>query len=295
MRRYSQSTFTGKKNCGEYVITGIQYLLAIVLLLGYFLFLPIVPYFALFEEDFAYLETGYINDNYFHCTYDYILIEYEHRGPNLAEITTTLENNETLSETRSDVIYWGIFLIFAIISSIFGYYIILICPAFKICLKSYFNENMFCREKVSKLDCCSWKIWILTSIISLLFIISALILALEKPCNNEVSQLYRDYNNNNTDIRITDVEFGYSLWFLLIVFILNVIIICICSFTRNDDLTQYKQSLSDYKTIKKYGADERGALGRSGCEYCNDKRYIKKGCLRKTKCPICNDWELDDF
>ena len=136
MRRYTLSTFNGPKttkNCGEYVINGIQYLLAFVLVLGYCLFLPIIPYFALFEEDFAYLETGYINNNYFHCTYDYILIEYKYRTPNIeTNITTTLENNdEILSETRSDVMYWDIFLILSVTSSIFGYWMILICPAFK--------------------------------------------------------------------------------------------------------------------------------------------------------------------
>lgn len=297
MRRFTISA-PKSKNCCEYVVNGIQYLLGIALVLGYFLFLPTIPYFALFAENYANIQIGEINHNEFHCTYHYIKIQLE----NTTNITMIemYNDNEILSETRSDDAYWDIFIACCCISAIFGYWTVLFCPAFRLCLNNSFCNNYIgIKNRFSKLDCCSWKIWIITSIISLLFAFSALILVLERPCKNEVIDFYKD-NNDDEHVDVSDTEIGYCLWFIITILILNTMIIFICIYMRNDDISQYKQSFHQI-TLMTGDDDNHNRNNKKeslkGCDNCNYKGYVHKWCcLKKQACPVCTCWEeLDHF
>eukprot|EP01084_Bolivina_argentea_P307321 531158_1 len=270
----SHNTLCGK--CCNYVVRSIQYLVGIAVILGYFLFLPIIPYFALFSEQYGYLQMGHINQEDWDCTYDEVTIDH---------------SNNILSENRSDKVYWQMFLIFCIISSIFGYWMVIIIPAFKLCLNIR-NWKYNC----SKFDCFSWKTWVISSIISLVFVIAALALAFEKPCKHEVIILYKNNNENNDDIHVNDIELGYCVWYLIVLIILNIMIIGICIWMRNDQyFSQYKESF--HVTFNNYNTYKNTNI--YSCEKCNDTGYVTKYCcLNKQRCSVCTSWkelELDHF
>ena len=274
----------------------MQYLVALALLLVYFLFLPMVPYFALFSERFAFLEKGYINDLYFHCTYDYVKIESNDSIINLNAFensTIDLQNDSVLSESRSDKVYWYIFVVLCVASSLFGYWLVLLCPAFKLCAKW--------KRRLSALDCCSWKLWTVSSIVALILVMTAFVLAMEpkRTCRTEVVRLYKK-SHGEGDIVITDSEIGYCLWYLIAVAILNVLIIGICVCLRHEDDDGVRQPFrhSFHRIATAHKPLTRRTDDSYRCEHCKDIGYVRGRCCfsKRRCCPVCTSWEeLDAF
>merc|ERR1712110_1353071 len=117
-----------------------------------------------------------------------------------------------VTQPRLHPMYWDIFVVLCVVSSLFGYWFVLLCPAFRFCGK--WNRRF---SAMDSLDCCSWKTWTISSILALLLVVAALILAMEPQtkCQNEVVRLYKESHGDGVEIEITDIEIGYCLWYLI--------------------------------------------------------------------------------
>lgn len=203
-----------------------------------------------------------------------------------------------MSTARSHSVYWAIFLILCVAASVFGYWLVLLCPAFKYSLNTICSERW--KYRLSALDCCSWRTWTASSILALSLVLIALVLAMEpkRSCRTEVVGLYKSAHSERTDIVIRDSEIGYCLWYLISLAILNVLIVGICVCLRNEEQTKLSHQHSFYRVEREHKPLTRRSKDSYRCDHCKDIGYIRGRCCcsKKQCCPVCTSWEeLDAF
>ena len=195
--------------------------------------------------------------------------------------------------------YWTIFLILCVTSSVFGYWMVLLSPALALCGHRF-------RGKAPISWCCSsppWVSWTVSSIISLVLLIAAMVLAMEpkRSCRDEVVRLYRSKHGGGEEITIRDSEIGHCVWYLIALGILNVLIIGICVCLRDEDRgdqNEARYSFHRFAAAHKPLSRIRRTTESYRCEHCKDEGFVRgKCCCSKTRsCPICTSWEeLDAF